>query len=82
MGNKLSIRKIGFEDIQYVIKHKKKHYVLINTLSITEQTCLIPGTVAVNDEETIINRYLNKKISIIIYGKNANDESILKNMNN
>jgi len=78
MGNKLSIRKIGFEDIQYVIKHKKKNYVLINTLSITEQTCLIPGTVAVNDEETIINRYLNKKISIIIYGKNANDESIFK----
>jgi len=38
MGNKLSIRKIGFEDIQYVIKHKKKHYVLINTLSITEHS--------------------------------------------
>ena len=78
MGNKLSIRKIGFEDIQYVIKHKKKHYVLINTLSITEQTCLIPGTVAPEEEESIINRYLNKQISIIIYGKNANDESIFK----
>ena len=78
MGNKLSIRKIGFEDIQYVIKHKKKHYILINTLSITEQTCLIPGTVAPEEEESIINRYLNKQISIIIYGKNANDESIFK----
>lgn len=78
MGNKMSIRKIGFEDIQFVIKHKKRNYVLINTLIITEQTCLIPGTIAINDEETIINKYLNKNIHIIIYGKNPNDESIFK----
>ena len=76
MGNKMSIRKIGFEDIQFVIKHKKRNYVLINTLTITEQNCLIPGTIAIKDEEAIINKYLNKNIHIIIYGKNANDESI------
>ena len=23
MGNKVSIKKIGFEDVQFVIKHKK-----------------------------------------------------------
>lgn len=51
---------------------------MINTLSITEQECLIPGTVAVKDEETFINKHLNKNISIIIYGKNANDDSIFK----
>ena len=78
MGNKVSIKKIGFEDIQFVIKHKKRNYVLINTLTITDQTCLIPGTIAIKDEETIINKYLNKNIYIIIYGKNANDESIFK----
>ena len=78
MGNKVSIRKIGFEDIQFVIKHKKRNYVLINTLTITEQNCLIPGTIAIKDEEAIINKYLNKNIHIIIYGKNANDESIFK----
>jgi len=78
MGNKMSIRKIGFEDIQFVIKHKKRNYVLINTLTITEQNCLIPGTIAIKDEEAIINKYLNKNIHIIIYGKNANDESIFK----
>ena len=78
MGNKMSIRKIGFEDIQFVIKHKKRNYVLINTLTITEQNCLIPDTIAIKDEEAIINKNLNKNIHIIIYGKNANDESIFK----
>ena len=78
MGNTTSIRKIGFEDMKYVIKNKKKNYVMINTLSITEQECLIPGTISVNDEEAFINRHLNKNISIVIYGKNANDDSIFK----
>jgi len=74
----MSIRKVGFEDIQFVIKHKKRNYILINTLTITEQNCLIPGTIAIKDEEAIINKHLNKNIHIIIYGKNANDESIFK----
>ena len=78
MGNKMSIRKVGFEDIQFVIKHKKRNYVLINTLTITEQNCLIPDTISIKDEEAIINKHLNKNIHIIIYGKNANDESIFK----
>jgi len=78
MGNTTSIKKIGFEDMKYVIKNKKKNYVMINTLGITEQECLIPGTISVNDEEAFINRHLNKNISIIIYGKNANDDSIFK----
>ncbi len=64
--------------MKYVIINKKKNYVMINTLAITEQECLIPGTVAVKDEETFINKHLNKNISIIIYGKNANDDSIFK----
>ena len=78
MGNKMSIRKVGFEDIQFVIKHKKRNYILINTLTITDQNCLIPDTIAIKDEEAIINKHLNKNIHIIIYGKNANDESIFK----
>ena len=78
MGNTTSIKKIGFEDMKYVIKNKKKSYIMINTLSITEQECLIPGTVSIKDEEAFINRHLNKNISIIIYGKNANDDSIFK----
>jgi len=78
MGNHVSIKKIGFEDVQYVIKHKKRHYILINTLNLNEQKCLIPNTISAQDEETIINKHINKGINIIIYGRNANDESIFK----
>ena len=78
MGNKMSIRKIGFEDIQFVLKNKQNQYVLISTLTVLEQTCLIPGTISIRDEVDIINKNLNKNINIIIYGKNPNDESIFK----
>ena len=54
MGNQVSIKKIGFEDVQHVIKHKKKHYLLINTLNINEQYCLILNTIPAQNEESII----------------------------
>ena len=78
MGNQVSIKKIGFEDVQHVIKHKKKHYLLINTLNINEQYCLILNTIPAQNEESIIDKYKNKNIYIIIYGRNANDETIFK----
>ena len=76
MGNKMSIRKVGFEDIQFVIKHKKRNYILINTLTITEQNCLIPGTIAIKDEEAIINKHLNNKRNIYI-NKNCHYNSFM-----
>jgi|TARA_B110000495_G_C22773824_1_gene452806 hypothetical protein len=78
MGNQTSTRKIGFEDIQYIVQRKKKNYILINTMGTTEQSCLIPGTLKIHEEEATINKYQYKKIHIIIYGKNSNDESIFK----
>jgi hypothetical protein len=55
-------------------------YLLINTLPVSEQSCLIVYTVNANDEEAIINKFIkeNKSIRIIIYGKNSNDESVQK----
>jgi hypothetical protein len=78
MGNQTSARKIGFEDMQYIIQHKKNKYILINTLDTTEQGCLIPGTLKIHEEEATINKYRYKNIHIIVYGKNSNDESIFK----
>jgi hypothetical protein len=44
------------------------------------QSCLIQHTIAIQEEEEIINGVLNdkfsKNITIIIYGTNSNDESI------
>lgn len=79
MGNTQSMKKINYEDMQTVIKNPEV-YLIINTLSPTEQSCLIINTTLANDEETIINKFMkdNKHIRIIIYGKNCNDETLNK----
>jgi len=77
MGNNQSMKKINFEDMQTIIKNPEL-YLLINTLSISEQNCLIVNTTLAEEEEIIINKFMkqNKNIRIIIYGKNCNDEMI------
>jgi len=79
MGNTQSMKKINFEDMQTVIKNPEI-YLIINTLPLSEQQCLIVNTTLASDEEVIINRFMkeNKSIRIIIYGKNCNDETINK----
>jgi len=68
---------IHFEDIY------KENSVLINTLQEHEQGCLIHNTIPANQEIHIMNTYLktNKKVRIIIYGKNYGDKSIIKKFN-
>jgi hypothetical protein len=80
MGNYQSIQKINFEDMQYIIK-RADSYLIINTLPENEQGCLITNSVLAQNEEATINKYLESggtKIGIIIYGKNANDETAYK----
>ena len=79
MGNSQSIKKINYEDMQTVVKNPEI-YLIINTLPITEQKCLIINTTLACDEEVIINKFMkeNKSIRIIIYGKNCNDENVNK----
>lgn len=77
MGNTQSIKKISFEDIQSAIKNPEL-YLLINTLPLHEQTCLIINTVSAQQEEALINKYIkeNLNIRIIVYGKNSCDDSV------
>jgi rhodanese-related sulfurtransferase len=77
MGNQTSIQRINFEDIQQILKENNK-YILINTLPSNLQSCLIPNTINISEEEILINNMIktNKSIVIIIYGKNANDMSV------
>jgi hypothetical protein len=75
-----SISKIGFEDIKYAIKNPSD-FMIINTLSNSQQECLIYNTIQYENEETVLNKYIedNKQNrSIIIYGKNSSDDSINK----
>ena len=80
MGNFYStIQKINFEDMQTVCKNSEV-YLIINTLLDTEQDCLIKGTINATQEELLITRHMNsnKNIQIIIYGRNHDDEKIVK----
>jgi hypothetical protein len=79
MGNSHSIKKINYEDIQTVVKNPEL-YMLINTLPVNCQECLISTTVSVEKEEALINKYLkeNRGIKIIVYGKHCNDELVDK----
>jgi len=79
MGNTPPIAKINYEDMQTAVKNPEI-YLIINTLLIKDQDCLILNTIFVENEEPIINKYMkeNKSIRIIIYGKNCNDDTINK----
>jgi hypothetical protein len=79
MGNSQSIQKINFEDVQTACKNPEI-YLLINTLPVYEQSCLILNSIPALQEETIINKHLktDKGVHILIYGKNSNDDTIYK----
>ena len=76
MGNCQSIKKINFEDMQTAISRK---YIIINTLSDDKQSCLILNTIPSNNEEKLINEYINTNlhINIVIYGENSQDDKII-----
>ena len=73
---KKPIKYVNFEHVQLSIKNPINH-IIINTLSVNEQHCLIRNTVPYDKEENLINDLLSKGISkkIVVYGKNDVDES-------
>ena len=74
---KKPIRKVGFEDMQYIIKNRST-FVIINTLPITEQDCLIKNTISYQMEEGVINGLMENfdfKKKIVVYGRNSGDET-------
>jgi hypothetical protein len=74
-------KKTNFEYVQYALKNPNE-IIVINTLPINEQNCLIHGTINACSEENIMNdMMINIDLpdkSVIIYGKNANDDSVYK----
>ena len=77
MGNTTSlIKKINFEDMQRVIE--KDDVLLINTLDINNQKCLIKNTNLPEKEVKLLNNYIktNKNYKIVIYGMNSCDNTI------
>lgn len=76
---KRPIKYINFEDMQSAIRNSSA-YIIINTLQVLDQSCLIPGTVLCDKEENLINDILSQGVSkkIIVYGKNDTDETVDK----
>ena len=78
MGSNQSINKmINFEDLQAMLSSSSK-FLLVNTLSMMEQSCLIQDTLNAAQEEPTINSFLQNNqtnVRIVVYGRNANDHS-------
>jgi Rhodanese-like domain len=76
-----SYKRITFKDVQYALRDPSR-FVLINTLSVTEQDCLIKNTMPYDLEERTMNELLNNydlnSKKIIVYGKNTTDDSAEK----
>lgn len=76
--------KIGFEDVQTAVQQNKQ-CVIINTLPLDLQYCLIQNTLPSQDEERVINdlidRFQFKEKMIVLYGKNATDPQVEQKYN-
>ena len=73
---------VNYEELQTKIK-RGITIILLNTLSVDNQSYLIKGTLKAAYEIGIMNEYLkkNKNIEIIIYGKDHYDTSVIKKYN-
>lgn len=71
------IKRCSFEDMQ-IARKSKCNAIIINTLPEDNQECIIPGTVSIHDEVTVLNEQLNqnKAVHIVVYGINHSDEKI------
>ena len=71
MGNTNSVKKINFEDMQDMITDKNT--VIVNTLDISKQNCLIKKTIPAGEEVAIINNLIKTNYAnrVVIYGMNA-----------
>jgi hypothetical protein len=89
MGNSFTLpskstttyKTINFEDVQTIIQMQNKDTLLINTFEPSNQSCLIAGTLPIENETQLMNDYLqkgNKEIRIVIYGMNTTDESVIR----
>ena len=77
-------KKINIEEMQRILETPEK-YIVIHTLNSEYQDSIIPGTVQDTREESIINEMLTRidipDKPIIVYGKNARDETPVTKVN-
>ena len=77
MGISSSVNKNNFEDMQKFINNN--NILIINTLTLDLQACLIKNTINAEKETEYINTLLKSNLNkpIVIYGKNCNDDKVI-----
>ena len=87
-ASSVSAGQINFEDMQSIISTTmmttmtRKSVIIISTLKLDYQKCIIRGTVPADQEEARINDILSgedsagESIMIIVYGKNSSDGTV------
>jgi hypothetical protein len=74
MGNTMSslpvLERATFDDVS------DPRYLLINVLSENEQDVLIQGTVSCTDEVAEVEKAIQEKKGIIVYGRNNHDDRV------
>ena len=65
--------------INWLIKFDNKNIIIINTLDLNQQQCLIQNTISADKETDYINKLIKTNLAkaIVIYGKNCNDENVI-----
>ena len=66
MGNN-TYHKISFKDVNFAIQHTSSgSFIIINTLPINQQQCLIKNTLSCESEEATINQLLISRLEILL----------------
>jgi hypothetical protein len=84
MGVMYSMPSYNYEQLQNKLHNKNYNdTILINTLHLSKQDCLIKGTIKASNEEEFINKLLktNKNKEIIVYGIHHTDLTVIKKYN-
>jgi hypothetical protein len=83
MGVMYSMPSYNYHQLQDRIKKNGNEIILINTLPLTRQECLIKGTLKAFIEVEFMNKLLktNKSKEIIIYGIHHTDLSVITKYN-
>lgn len=81
MGIMYSLPSYNYHQLQDCMK--KNNIILINTLPLTRQECLIKGTLKAFDEVDCMNKLLktNKNKEIVVYGIHHTDLSVIVKYN-
>lgn len=79
MGVMYSMPSYNYHQLQDRLN--KNDIILINTLPLSRQNCLIKGTLSASIEEDFMNKLKNKNKEIVIYGIHHTDISVIKKYN-